>query len=324
MQAAQCAQGQLLDTLSRWADSPEIASQRLPGLILFKDTRPGPPRDVLLEPCLGLLVQGEKQLVQGDTAYLLDRDHYLVSALDLPISMQVTQASSEQPYLALMLKLNLAVLGDMALRFPPVTPLQRAGKGILYAQTPPELLGAASRYVALLDQPAAVPFLAPLYEQEIYYYLLSSPAGERLRQLVSAGTQHQRIARAVTYLTQHYRQPFDLAALLAEVRLSEATFYRHFRQATGMSPLQFQKWLRLSEARRLMLSEGLSAVSAAFQVGYESATQFNREYRRMFGITPARNMTQLRQQLQTQQLQTQLSQTQTADSSPDFSNKETP
>lgn len=292
---------QLLEVVARWAEQPEALAALLPNLLFFRDAEPGFPNDVLLEPCLGLPLQGEKLLVQGNAQYVLDKEHYLVSALDLPISMQVTQASPEQPHLALMLKLNLTILGEMALKFPPVTPVQQSKKGILYDQTPPELLNAIARYVGLLDQPEAIPFLAPLYEQAIYYYLLSSPAGERLRQLVSAGAPHQRIARAVTYLTQHYRQPFDLGPLLEEVRLSEATFYRHFRQATGMSPLQFQKWLRLGEARRLMLGEGLSAVTAAYQVGYESATQFNREYRRMFGVTPARHMTQLRQQLQAQE-----------------------
>ncbi|WP_244944449.1 AraC family transcriptional regulator [Deinococcus metallilatus] len=251
---------------------------------------------MLLEPVFGLVVQGAKQMVQGELACVLDSARYLVTSLDLPARTQVTEASPGQPYLGVALKLDLHLLTEVMLKLPPRPPVQSAPQGLMAGDVTPPLVEAVARLVALLDDPPSLPILAPLVEQELYYRLLVGREGEQLRQLVSVGTRGHRMATAVKYLTTHYRSPFQLEALLELVSLSPATFYRHFRQFTGMSPLQFQKWLRLNAARRLMLTEGVSAATAAFRVGYESSSQFSREYRRAFGTSPAQDVAAVKRQ----------------------------
>lgn len=248
-----------------------------------------------MEPYLGVVVQGHKQVILGETTYSLDASHYLLTSLDLPLGMKVTGATPDCPYLGLTLKLDMTRLTELALQLP-ASPLPVSATSLIFGPVSVPLLSALTRLVRLLETPKDLPFLAPLVEQELYYHLLTGPQGEQLRQFVALGSQGNRIAKAVKYLTVHFDQPFDLDSLLEHVNISAPTLHRHFRQLIGMTPLQFQKWLRLKTARQRMLTEKVSASTAATQVGYESVSQFTREYRRVFGESPARDIAVLRKQ----------------------------
>ncbi len=219
------------------------------------------------------------------------------TSLDLPASSQVLEATSDQPCLGLVLRLDLRVMAELIAQSGLPPPRERATQGsAALGKITPALLEPFSRLLALLDEPGAIAILAPLIEREIHYRLLMSDQAARLWQIASVGSQSHRIARAIDWLKANYAQPLRIDELAAHAQMSTSSLHHHFRQLTAMSPLQYQKWLRLSEAKRLMLNEGLDAASAAFQVGYESPSQFSREYSRLFGAPPRRDIEELRQQ----------------------------
>jgi AraC-like DNA-binding protein len=250
----------------------------------------------MYEPIICLIAQGAKRVLLGDDTYVFDAHHFLITSLDLPTVVQIIEASREKPYLSLRLKLDRREMAQLMVdsHLPPPR-AQQSSRGMALGEVTLPLLSAFQRLIDLLAAPEDIPILSPLIQQEILYRLLVGDQGTRLRQIASAGSQSHQIVQAVEWLKNHYTQPLHIDDLAAQVHMSLSTFHQHFRTLTAMSPLQYQKWLRLNEARRLMLMERLDATTAALRVGYASPSQFSREYRRVFGAPPLRDITSLRQ-----------------------------
>lgn len=269
----------------------------IPHLSLFRREMPMAPCTYLVEPSIVLVVQGEKQMLAGGEAYPYNIHRFLSTSLDIPANSQIVTASPEQPCLGLVLKLDLRIMAELIAQggLPmPVSHTSDRGIGIGLGTVTPVLLGAIKHLLDLLDEPDAIPVLAPLIEREIHYRLLKSDQAARLWQIASVGSQGHRVAKAIDWLKTNYTATLRIEDLAARVQMSTSSLHQYFRQLTAMSPLQYQKWLRLNEARRLMLSEDLDAASASFEVGYESPSQFSREYTRLFGAPPKRDIEGLR------------------------------
>ncbi|AZE49352.1 Transcriptional regulator, AraC family [Pseudomonas chlororaphis] len=270
-------------------------STAIAGLGLFRRDIPSPPAVCMVEPSIILVARGEKKLWVGGDAYEYDPSRFLVTSLDLPANSEVTAASPEQPCLGLTFKLDLRMLAELIAQGSLLQRRDKAsGKSVGIGSMTPALLTSFTRLLELLDEPEAIPVLAPLIQREIHYRLLLSDQSARLRQIASVDGQGHRIARAIDWLKLNYAAQLRVDELAARVQMSTPTFHHHFRQLTAMSPLQYQKWLRLTEAKRLMMNEHLDVSSAAFKVGYESPSQFSREYSRLFGAAPRRDIAQLR------------------------------
>ncbi|NSL54934.1 AraC family transcriptional regulator [Uliginosibacterium aquaticum] len=267
----------------------------IPDLLFFRREKLTEPCACMVEPSVVFVAQGAKQMLVGDEAFPYDPEHFLINSIDLPASSQVIEASPEKPCVGLVLKLDLSILAALIAQGGLTPPTERpADRGLARGSLSPQLLEPFQRLLALLDEPASIPVLAPLILREIHYRLLMSDQAARLWQIVSLGSQSQRIAKAIDWLKAHYTEPLRIEELAARIQMSTSSLHFHFRQLTAMSPLQYQKWLRLNEARRLMLNEHLDAASAAFHVGYESPSQFSREYSRLFGAPPKRDIEDLR------------------------------
>ena len=285
----------LIQSIGSRTPSPGDYAMPISGLGFYRREQPAAPVVCMVEPCIVLVAQGEKQLWVGGEGYPYDTSRFLVTSLDIPANSEVLAASPEQPCLGLTFKLDLRMLTELIAQggLPPVR--ERAVmKGVGIGTVTDGMLAAFARLVALLDEPEAIPVLAPLIQREIHYRLLKSDQAGRLRQICSVDGQGYRIAKAIDWLKLNFDAALRVEELAARVQMSAATFHHHFRQLTAMSPLQYQKWLRLNEARRLMLNEHQDVSSAAFKVGYESPSQFSREYSRLFGVPPKRDMATLR------------------------------
>ncbi|MBI1388984.1 MAG: helix-turn-helix domain-containing protein [bacterium] len=286
----------LKNSIARWAGSCERYDTAISGLSLFQRTEPTEPYCGLYEPSICLIAQGAKRVHLGDEAFIYNERRYLITSVHLPTLVQIVDATPEKPYLGLMLKLNQREISQMMVdsNLPPPRE-QQSSRGMATGEVTPPLISAFQRLIDLLDEPGDIPILSPIIQREIIYRLLVGDQGARLRQIASAGSQSQQIARAIDWLKGNFAQPLHIQDLATQARMSASTFHHHFRSMTALSPLQFQKQLRLHEARRLMLSDRLDAASAAFQVGYESPSQFSREYSRLFGEPPLRDIAKLRQ-----------------------------
>jgi len=267
----------------------------IPGLGFYRREQPATPVVCMVEPSIVLVAQGEKRLWVGGEGYPYDTARFLVTSLDIPANSEVLVASPTRPCLGLTFKLDLRILAELIAQgeLPP-TRERAVMKGVGIGVVTGAMLASFARLVELLDEPEAIAVLAPLIQREIHFRLLQSDQAGRLRQICSVDGQGYRIARAIDWLKLNYDVPLRVEELAARVQMSAATFHHHFRQLTAMSPLQYQKWLRLNEARRLMLNEHRDVSSAAFKVGYESPSQFSREYSRLFGVPPKRDMAMLR------------------------------
>jgi len=283
-------------TIARWTDMGDQHVTALPGLSLFRRDEPTEPMSIMYEPRICVVAQGAKRVLLGDETYVYDPHHFLITSVDMPTMVQIIEASKEKPYLGLILKLDQREISQLMVdsNLPPPHP-QQSSRGMATGEVTLPLLTAFQRLVDLLDEPKDIPILAPIIQREIFYRLLVGDQGTRLRQMASAGSQSQQIARAIHWLKGNFTEPLRIDDLASQVNMSTSTFHHHFRAVTAMSPLQYQKWLRLNEARRLMLVEKQDATTAAFQVGYESPSQFSREYSRLFGNSPLRDITNLRQ-----------------------------
>lgn len=265
----------------------------MPELRLYRLPVPWEYPAVVYEPTLYVVAQGAKEVTFDGETYRYDPAHVLLVSVDLPVSARVVEASPERPCLVTHVRLDPALVGEvMADGTPPSPP----ARGIALSPAGTPLLEAVRRLVTLLDSPPDIGPLAPLILREIAYRVLTGPQGHRLRQIAATGAPAQRIAKAIRWLRDYFAEPLSVESLAQQVRLSPSAFHLHFKGVTGLSPLQYQKRLRLQEARRLMLSDGLDAGEAAYQVGYESPSQFGREYRRLFGESPRRDVAAIRRE----------------------------
>ena len=290
-------QERLAQIIGAQISKPGDYATAIAGLGFFRREHPAPPIVCMVEPSIILVARGEKQLWVGGEGYPYDRSRFLITSLDLPANSEVLAASPELPCLGLTLRLDLRMLAELIAQSDlPPTRDRPVAKGVGIGSVTPAMLVSFERLLALLDEPESIPVLAPLIQREIHYRLLQSDQASRLRQITSVDGQGYRIAKAIDWLKLNYTSALRVDDLAARVQMSTPTFHHHFRQLTAMSPLQYQKWLRLNEARRLMLNEHQDVSSAAFKVGYESPSQFSREYSRLFGVPPKRDIAVLRGQ----------------------------
>lgn len=246
------------------------------------------------EPVLGLVVQGKKEVLLNEEAYRYGVAQYLVVSVDLPMSGCAVEATPDKPYLGFKLKLDSAQLCEIIAQTNPSIDQKDSVSGWFISDADSTLIDCAIRLTKLLETPQDIPFLASMVIREIYYRLLIGEQGEAVRQIATAGSNMQRIAEVIKRLKAEFAKPLRVEELAGQANMSVSSFHRHFKQVTSMSPLQYQKQLRLSAARQIMLSENVDATNAAYQVGYESASQFSREYARMFGAPPIRDIERLR------------------------------
>ncbi len=282
--------------IAEWTDKEDQLVTAIPTLTLFRRNELTEPSSAMYEPGICLIAQGAKRILLGEDTFVYGESHYLITSVDLPTVVQIIKASREKPCLGLMLKLDQREISQLIVDSNlPLPRPQQSDRGMATGEVTLPLLNAFQRLIDLLDEPKDIPILAPVIQREIFYRLLVGDQGMRLRQMASVGSQSQQIARAIDWLKSNFTRPLRIDDLAMQVNMSTSTFHHHFRSLTAMSPLQYQKWLRLTEARRLMLTEDEDAASAAFQVGYESPSQFSREYGRLFGAPPLRDITSLRQ-----------------------------
>jgi AraC-like DNA-binding protein len=290
--------GKLAAAIERQAAVDGAHETAVPTLRLSRFSTPSDLAALVYEPSLCVVAQGAKQVLLADETYRLDPAQFLLVSVDLPVAAQVVEASPGRPYLAVRLSLDTAVVGELLADGMTAPPLGSPARGLAVTPVEPPLLDAVTRLVTLLQSPSDITPLAPLVRREITYRVLTGPQGSRLRQMVSSGAPAQRIARAIRWLKDHFADPLRIESLARHVKMSPSALHLHFKAVTALSPLQYQKRLRLQEARRLMLGEGLDAAEAAFRVGYESPSQFSREYRRMFGAPPRQDVVALRVEAQ--------------------------
>lgn len=249
----------------------------------------------LAQPALCILAQGNKTLFLGDERYTYDPLHYMVVSVTLPITGAMLDASPQNPCLGLRLDIDPAEISQLiAQSGPMLVPSMPSGRGLFVERSDVPLLDALLRLVRLLDSPRDIAVLAPLVRRELLYRVLRGPQGHRLYEIALANSQTHRVCQAIAWLNQHYQQPLRIEDLAREVNLSTSTLHHRFKAVTSMSPLQYQKQLRLQEARRLMLNDGIEAAVAGYRVGYESPSQFSREYSRLYGAPPIRDVARLR------------------------------
>lgn len=276
---------------------PEDGSvEPLPGISLARRSAPQEPLHGLFKPTLCVIAQGSKEVLLGESRYRYDPLHYLLVTVDLPTVTQVLEASKEQPYLSFSMELSPTLVSSVMIELgytadPNPTPV----KAIDVSPLDAHLLDAVVRLVRSIDSPNEARILTPLISREIIYRLLTGDQAGQLRHLALLGGYASDIAKAVAWLRQNFDQPIRVEELARELGMSVSGFHRHFKAVTAMSPLQFQKQLRLLEARRLMLGEDLDAASAAYRVGYNDASHFNREYKIVFGDPPMRDVQRLRE-----------------------------
>jgi AraC-like DNA-binding protein len=268
-----------------------IEATAVPGLSLYRKSSPTQCTSAAYEPALIVFVQGEKRINVGGTTLEVNESTFLLTSIDMPVVSQVTKASREEPILAMMLKLEMPTIREILSKEEFREPEAVSGaRGMAVGESSVELLDACSRLLDLLDAPQDIPFLSNLIQREVIYRLLRGPRGENLRAIATLGEQSNRTAKAVAWLRENYAKPLRVEDLASVAQMGVSTLHHHFRSLTAMSPLQYQKQLRLHTARVRMLTDGMDAASAAFEVGYESPSQFSREYSRFFGQPPMRDI----------------------------------
>lgn len=285
----------LARTIAGHAQSVGENPTAIPGLALFRRPAPSPCFRATYEPSLTVFVQGRKVINLGGTEYLCDGSSFLLSSIDVPVQSQIIEASEEVPLLSMFLRLDMPTIREVLSREDLPEPEESSQRrGLAVGETTAGLLGACIRLIELLDSPEDIPFLSPLIQREIVYRILRTPQGERLRAIATRGDLSHRTARAIAWLRANYTRPLHMEELAGIARMGVSTLHHQFRALTAMSPLQYQKQLRLQAARRRMLMDGIDASSAAYEVGYESVSQFSREYSRFFGQPPLRDIKALR------------------------------
>lgn len=273
-------------------------AQPLPGVYLYRSSQPHGQVHSVAKPAFCVIAQGSKEVLIGESSYRYDPSHYLITTVNLPRVSQVLEASHERPYLSLLLDLTPAQVDAVLLEMGPALPRGDSdARAIDVSPLDADLQDAVLRLVRLLDAPAQVPVLMPLIVHEIIYRLLMGKQSARLRHLAVQKGYSPHIVKAVERLRQDFAQPLRIEELARELGMSVSGLHHHFKAVTALSPLQYQKQIRLQEARRLMLSEDLDAENAAYRVGYNDASHFNRDYKNLFGVPPIRDVQRLRQEV---------------------------
>lgn len=294
-QREQANRAELVERIAR-AVREDGRVEPLKGLRLNRASAPTELTHGVSDPAFCVIAQGSKEVFLGEDRYQYDPMHYLLATAELPVVSHVIEASPEQPYLSLVVKLDPTLVSAVMVEAGHLAPRSYTNvRAIDVSLLSAGLLDAAVRLVRLLDSPAEAPFLAPLITREIVYRLLKGEQGERLCYIAVQGGHAHRIARAIDWLRKDFNQPLRIEEIAQELGMSVSSFHHHFKEVTAMSPLQFQKQIRLQEARRLMLGEALDAASAGYRVGYSDAAYFNREYKRLFGLPPVRDVERLRE-----------------------------
>lgn len=269
-----------------------ICSTAMPHVSLIRADAPSTPTPAVYEASLCIIAQGSKRVSIGEHSVVYDAAHYLLVSVDLPLVGHVLDASPERPYLCCKIDLDASILADlMAIEGGGVVRTDLPVLGVYPGDT--DLIDAACRLVGLLDRPDTIRALAPLIEREILYRLLTGPHGPMLRHVATAGSHLNQVSRAIAAIRRRFDAPIRIDDVAAEAGMSSSSLHVHFKAITRMTPLEYQKQLRLQEARRLMLTEGATASTAGFAVGYESPSQFSREYRRLFGAPPRADIERL-------------------------------
>lgn len=267
----------------------------VPGLSFYRRDAHCPPASYVFEPSLSLIIRGSKHVILGNQELEYGPGRFMLTSVDLPLVSQVLGASTEYPFLSAMLRLDFALVQEVAGEIDlHGIPTSDAGAGMMLGPDSAALLDAVARLAALADTPRDIPVMGRMVQREIVYLLLVGPVGAQLRQMAIHDTRGNRVAAVIGWLREHYAEPVRVEELAAMAAMGVSTLHHHFTAITRLSPLQYQKQIRLYEARRLLLTESLDAATAAFRVGYESVSQFSREYRRQFGNPPMRDVAQLR------------------------------
>ncbi len=279
--------------IDRISDEGEFASG-IPNLTFYRFDAPTDPTGYLLEPSVCLILQGVKRVILGDSEHVYDANRFFVTSIDLPVIAQILEASASEPYVGMVLKLDRMQIAQLVMdsSLPPVK-TGTAGRAIEFGTLSRPLLGAIGRWIDLLAEPEFIPALSPLIQKEILFRLLMTECGPKIRQIATGGSPTHQLSRAIEWIKANLSEKLRVEDLASRTGMSVSTLHHHFRSLTALSPLQFQKRLRLNEARRLMLAEHLDAATAAFEVGYESPSQFSREYSRLFGAPPLRDIRSL-------------------------------
>jgi AraC-like DNA-binding protein len=291
---------------NRYQEIASIASRFMPtegerqtaieGLGISRRSSPSAPCHSSYRPCFAMVIQGAKSLQLGTDTINYGAGDYLLTSLDLPVAWRVVEASEEVPHLCITFAINSERLLELLSRSDLVRPAEPIARqrGMVVNAATPELLDAAVRLLRLLDSPSDIPVMAPLIEQELLYRILTGPAGAQLMNIAVADNHGHRIARAIAWLRENFARPLRIEELADHVNMSVSSFHHHFKAITAMTPVQYQKQLRLHEARRLMLIERLDVGTAGHRVGYQSPSQFSREYSRLYGLSPLRDVEGMR------------------------------
>lgn len=289
---------QMLQPLLTSLDNTGVSETAIPGLRLFRSNAPTSSTPTIYEPTLCLLLQGSKQLLLGDELLHYKQLQYLLVPVMLPVSGKIVRASNSTPYIGLSINLNQQDLTELVIDLGDrIAPQSTPPRGISVGDAEPALLSVFDRILQLLQQPQDIDILFPLLRRELLYRLLLGPVGGHLREFTLLDSQANRIGKVIELLRERYTQPLRIRELAKAAHMSESALFQSFKAVTSMSPLQFQKKLRLNEARRIMLYEGLEASTASYRVGYESPSQFSREYCRLFGAPPKADVSRFRQAL---------------------------
>jgi AraC-like DNA-binding protein len=284
--------------IERHASAPRQETP-IPGLTLFRQTHPRPGVATMYRPSICVVAGGRKEVVLRDEIFELDEGRFLIVTVEVPVTGCVVAATPSSPYLGLTIDLDPSAIAELLLSLPSGLPARtdpRATAALATGTLDATVLDPLRRLVGLLDEPHAMPVLAPLIERELLYRLVSGEHGQLLRQVATADSRLTQIAAATAWIREHHAEPIRIEELARQSAMSVTSFHRHFKAVTMLTPLEYRTRIRLQEARRLMLVEDLDAASIALTVGYESPSQFSREYRRAFGAPPAADAARIRQQ----------------------------
>ncbi|MEB2294470.1 AraC family transcriptional regulator [Priestia megaterium] len=289
-------QGELATLIEHFSKQDGVHPTTIPSLFLIRESINTEPISRVNEPSFCMILQGEKEVLLGEERFLYGPGHYIVASVDLPVTGQIIKASAESPYLACKLEFTCSQVLEV-LNETTINTFQgkNAKRAMYVSKIEPSLLDAVARLASLLDTPKHIPVLAPLLKKEILYWILQGPHGEALEQMALEGSNTFRIREVINHIINNYEESFRIEELAKIANMSVSSLHRHFKDVTAMSPIQFQKQLRLQEARRLLLAESTDVADVAFRVGYESQSQFSREYSRMFGFSPRVDINRMRE-----------------------------